>query len=974
MAFKTVASSAKTILDITDSYTVLLSNESIAIACDKDGVALSGELGSAGKAKATVIAYRGSVPLTAVLSNPELGQFAYSIVSNSNCTTARTNNSSLYINTISADGGSATISIYLEGDISVTKILTFAKVKAGEMGRSITAVDVEFASNTSNSVEPATGWQTTAPAWAQGSYIWSRTKTTYSSGSPTYSAASCISGSAGNTGKGISAVKEQYNLSTSNTVANGAWTDTMPTFESGKYIWTRMHITWTDTSVSTTPEVLANAINSANQRAIDVEIANQLKAPFIESTHASSLAAWTGTAPFAALASGQQITYLLKQVPTGSATLNLTLAGGATTGAVNVYYGGTTRLTTHYSQGSVIRLTYLVNNMISATPYTGWWADANYADGNNYDRIQYARDIKAKTAITAGRLIGSDATGYFHLAAGVTIQLDKPILYADSAIAAAAVGSNNYTVYSQLTLTSTFTIAGLAANDVIYLKGELSGLNFTLNATTPVTKTPTDDGSEYMLLGQMYSATAISLYGTHDLYMFHEGAFKSFAQIAAETSTLTTQLAAKLADMVSDNKITPEEKLILRRELDIIIAEKATIDAQANVYATILAETNERPDYDAAYTALNSYLTVTVNINSPTTEVIDGAVMRTRFTNYTSAREALRKRISDLLMLTAISALPTKEYVDTVGAETRAEADALAQAAKNEAIARAIEAAELTTNEALNDAKNYADSAVVTLTDRVALAEQKITNEAITQVVTSSSTYQENLAGLEPVVFKQTTAPAHALNRLWLDTSSAPNIMYRSTGTTWVKTAPTTAGEIGAYTSSEVDALNSDLNLAVDTLATTVVELGSSITSTATAIRSEVAGTYTRADAFEVYKESVSTEFSQTKSAFNFNFSELVSSISSLDGKVTENNTEIKKYIRFEDGKIYLGENTSAISLVIDNDQIAFYQQGNPNPVAYIEEDVLVITDGKFLTSLRIGNFAFTPNPDNGNLSFSKVV
>ena len=847
----------------------------------------------------------------------------------------------------------------------------------GADGRSITAVDVEFASTTSNSVAPATDspdWQTTAPAWAQGSYIWSRTKTTYSIGEPTYSSATCISGSAGSTGKGISQVKEQYSLSTSNTVANGTWQDTMPNFVSGSYIWTRMHITWTDASISTTAEVLANAINDANQKAIDVEVQTQLKAPFIESTHASSLAAWTAVAPFSALTSGQQITFLLKQVPTGSATLNLTLSGGATTGAINVYYGGTSRITTHYPQGSIIRLTYLVGNMISGAPYTGWWADANYVDGNNYDRIQYSRNITAKTAITAGRLIGSGMAGYSHLAGGGTILIDRPILYAASAIAAAGVGTNNYTVYSQLTLTSTFTIAGLVAQDVIYLKGELSGLNFTLNATTPVTKTPTDDGSEYMLLGQMYSATAISLYGTHELYMFHEGVFKSFAQIAAETSVLSAQLASKLLDMASDNMLTPEEKLILRRELDIIIAEKATIDSQADVYATVLAETLERSDYDAAYVSLNTYLTTTANIDLATTEAIDGVELRTRFSNYVTTREILRKRISDLLMLTAISALPTKEYVDTVGADARAEADAIAYQAMQMAIAESIAAAELTTNEALNAAKNYADERVVNLTDRVSLTEQKITDEMITQVVTSSSTYQENLAALEPIVFKQAEAPEHALNRLWLNTATTPNVMYRSDGVEWVKTAPTTAAEIGAYTAGEVDALASDLNSSVNALATTVVDLESSITSTAAAIRTEVAGTYTRADAFEVYKESVSTEFTQTKNAFNFDFTELVSRITSVDGKVDLNDTEIKKYIRFEDGKIYLGESTSAISLVIDNDQIAFFQQGNPLPVAYIQEDVLVIRDGQFLKSLRIGDFAFTPNPDNGNLSFSKVV
>ena len=855
--------------------------------------------------------------------------------------------------------------------------ISYSVSSHGTDGRSIMDVDVEFASTSDNSVAPETDspdWQTTAPKWKQGFYIWSRTKTTYSVGQPTYSAATCISGSAGSTGKGISKVKEQYNLSTDNAVANGTWQDTMPNFVSGSYIWTRMHIVWTDASISTTTEVLANAINDANQKAIDVEVQTQLKAPFIESAHTTSSASWTAVAPFPALNSGQQITFNLRQAPTGSATLNLTLAGGATTGAISVYYGGTSRITTQYPQGSIIRLTYLVGNIISGTPYTGWWADANYSEGNTYDRIQYSRNITAKTAITAGRLIGSDAAGYSHLAGGKTILIDRPILYAASAIAAAGVGTNNYTVYSQLTLTSTFTIAGLVAQDVIYLKGELSGLSFTLDSTTPVTKTPVDDGSEYMLLGQMYSTTAMTLYGTHELYTFHHGVFKSFAQIASETSVLSGQLASLLDDMASDNKLTPEEKLTLRREFAIIVSEKSKIDVQANTYAEILALSDEHSNYETAYAALSTYLTSTAKINSNTTDTINGAVMRTNFSNYTAAKEILRKKISDLLMLSAISILPTIDDVDAAKSAAEAKADEIAQRAKDEAIARAIEEARLIGNEAIDDARNYADTVRSDLTDRVSLAEQKITDEKITQVVTSSSTYQEHLASLEPIVFKQTESPTHEVNRLWLDTSNTPNVMYRSDGTDWIKTTPTSASDLGVYTSEEVDKMNSDLGLVVDGLATTVVDLGSSITETADAIRTEVSSNYTRADDLEIYKEVVATEFKQTNESFGFTFSELTTLVEDIDGKINTNDTEIKKYIRFEDGKIYLGENTSAISLVIDNDQIAFYQQGNPTPVAYIQDDVLMITDGKFLTSLRIGNFAFTPNSENGNLSFSKVV
>ena len=56
--------------------------------------------------------------------------------------------------------------------------------------------------------------------------------------------------------------------STSNTAqAGGSWSDTQPNWESGKYIWTRSHITFSNGNTTTTNPVLANAINNANANA-----------------------------------------------------------------------------------------------------------------------------------------------------------------------------------------------------------------------------------------------------------------------------------------------------------------------------------------------------------------------------------------------------------------------------------------------------------------------------------------------------------------------------------------------------------------------------------------------------------------------------------------------------------------------------------------------------------------------------------
>ena len=60
--------------------------------------------------------------------------------------------------------------------------------------------------------------------------------------------------------------------------------------------------------------------------------------------------------------------------------------------------------------------------------------------------------------------------------------------------------------------------------------------------------------------------------------------------------------------------------------------------------------------------------------------------------------------------------------------------------------------------------------------------------------------------------------------------------------------------------------------------------------------------------------------------------------------------------------------------LILKNNRISFVRNVSGYPeLAYISNDVLYITDGEFLTQLRIGKFGFTPGA-NGNLSFKKVV
>lgn len=128
--------------------------------------------------------------------------------------------------------------------------------KYGFDGKGVKYVDVLYAISTSNTTAPTTGWQTDAPAWENGKYIWSKTVTTYSDDSVEETSPVCITGGAGATGKGVKTITEYYYMSTSaTTLTGGSWSTTRPTWENGKYIWTKSIITYTDNTTSETPGI-----------------------------------------------------------------------------------------------------------------------------------------------------------------------------------------------------------------------------------------------------------------------------------------------------------------------------------------------------------------------------------------------------------------------------------------------------------------------------------------------------------------------------------------------------------------------------------------------------------------------------------------------------------------------------------------------------------------------------------------------
>lgn len=187
---------------------------------------------------------------------------------------------------------------------------------------------------------------------------------------------------------------------------------------------------------------------------------------------------------------------------------------------------------------------------------------------------------------------------------------------------------------------------------------------------------------------------------------------------------------------------------------------------------------------------------------------------------------------------------------------------------------------------------------------------------------------------------------------MWLDTSVEPALLKRYNSETL-----------------EWEAINdtSSLNIALYELEQHVY---TEIANTEESIISTVAEQYYLKSEAEQLTTEMSTQIIQTAKDLSIQFDKFNTDLEDLTGKTDYKFEEIRKYIRFDDGKILLGESGNQLELVISNDRILFTQ--NKTPVAYFSNNKLYVIDGEFTNSLRLGNFAYLPRT-NGNLSFKKI-
>lgn len=164
--------------------------------------------------------------------------------------------------------------------------------------------------------------------------------------------------------------------------------------------------------------------------------------------------------------------------------------------------------------------------------------------------------------------------------------------------------------------------------------------------------------------------------------------------------------------------------------------------------------------------------------------------------------------------------------------------------------------------------------------------------------------------------------------------------------------------------------VNKTAQKASETIYNVEQNLLASIQTSEDNIKSTVAESYSLKEDTEALISSVSTEIEQTKNSVEIQFNQFSADIEAVANGTDAEFEEIRKYIRFVDGKILLGEVGNELELQIANDRISFLQDGAE--VAYFSNRKLYVTDTQILHSLQLGNFAFMPRA-NGNISFKKV-
>jgi hypothetical protein len=134
----------------------------------------------------------------------------------------------------------------------------------------------------------------------------------------------------------------------------------------------------------------------------------------------------------------------------------------------------------------------------------------------------------------------------------------------------------------------------------------------------------------------------------------------------------------KLADIANDNKLTPADKQDTKKEWDVIVAEKLTIESQATTYGI----TTEKTNYVNSYNTLNTYITPLLSSLTTTSDIV-GTTFRSNFKDYYDKKAILLKKITDSAKTLADNAQTAANNAATAAQNAQNSIDNLSVGGKN---------------------------------------------------------------------------------------------------------------------------------------------------------------------------------------------------------------------------------------------------------------------------------------------------
>lgn len=270
----------------------------------------------------------------------------------------------------------------------------------------------------------------------------------------------------------------------------------------------------------------------------------------------------------------------------------------------------------------------------------------------------------------------------------------------------------------------------------------------------------------------------------------------------------------------------------------------------------------------------------------------------------------------------------------------------------------------------------------ITTADRLLQAGRKDLAKAlgVTSTVTLTaadlSKANYNVSPFSLGTYVQVRIPNLNLDKRMLIRSLSLDLLNPESSTLTIGTSETSLTYQQLKTSDTIEKVESNLKQAISEQSNQAVvravrEASSHVNQSAEELRLEVAEKYYNQEKADELISQVVTLIQQTSEAINFQFTRYKQEQTSLNGTTATKFTELSKYIRFVNGDIILGEEASPLTLRIENDRITFMESGVA--IAYWQNRKFYAVDGEFLTSLKLGKFAFIPR-QTGNLSFTKVV